>query len=72
MIEVFERAAGDLWRHSSFRQNHRHYPLERIAALAATAGLRIIANYGQRPGAVLEPHADGKTSTQALFIAARA
>ncbi len=68
-IEIFERTAGDCWSHRSFRQRHRHYPVDQIAALLEPAGLRVLARRGQRSGGVLEPELDEATHTKALFVA---
>ena len=49
VIDVFARAAGDLWRHSRAVQRHRHFAVSTVKELAARAGLEVLAVHGQRP-----------------------
>src|SRR4051812_2330124 len=57
-MDVFSRCGGDLWRRASASWGHWHYPLAAIPALAAAAGLAVVAVRGQRVGGRLEPDAD--------------
>jgi SAM-dependent methyltransferase len=72
VLDVFERVEGELWRHSSVRQPHRHYPLTQISDLVRQAGLRLLATRGQRPGAVLDAVADEQVHTKVVVLAAPA
>jgi SAM-dependent methyltransferase len=71
VVEAFERVEGELWRHSSARQPHRHYPLAQIGELVDRAGLRLVATRGQRPGAVLDPVPDEQVHTKVVVLASR-
>ena len=69
VLDVFERVEGELWRHSSVRQPHRHYPLAQLLDLIGQAGLRVVATRGQRPGAVLDTVADEQVHTKIVVLA---
>ena len=69
VIDVFARAAGDLWRHSRAVQRHRHFAVSTVEELAARAGLEVLAVHGQRPGAFLDPHVDEAVHHKAVLVA---
>jgi SAM-dependent methyltransferase len=69
VIDVFTRAAGDLWRHSRAVQRHRHFALSTVKQATARAGLELLAVHGQRPGAFLDPHVDEAVHHKAVLIA---
>ena len=54
------------------RQRHRHHPLATIRALAEEAGMRIVAERGQRTGGVLEAPVDESRHPKVVLLAARA
>jgi SAM-dependent methyltransferase len=70
-MDVLSRAGDGLWRRSRASWGHWHYPLARIPALAAAAGLEVVAVRGQRPGGRLEPGPDEARHRKALFLLAR-
>jgi SAM-dependent methyltransferase len=70
-IDVLSRCGDDLWRRASASWGHWHYPLAAIPALAAAAGLVVVAVRGQRVGGRLEPDADEEHHRKAVFLARR-
>jgi len=72
VIDVFERRQDEQWTHDVARQPHRHYPVSDVHDFVREAGLRVLAVYGQRPGAVLDAHVDEHVHHKALFFAAAA
>jgi hypothetical protein len=70
-VEVFAPAGRGLWRRRSSVHRQRHWPPEQVRALAATAGLQILAIHGQHPGAVLEPEFDELVHSKAVYLAGR-
>jgi SAM-dependent methyltransferase len=70
-MDVLSRAGDGLWRRSRATWGHWHYPLPRIPALAAAAGLEVVAVRGQQPGGRLEPGPDEARHRKALFLLGR-
>ena len=70
VIDVFESRRGG-WTRSSSRHEQRHWPAAGMAALAASARLRVVSLIGQRTGARLEPDLDEELHPKAVFIACR-
>src|SRR3954471_4941687 len=70
-MDVFSRCGGDLWRRASASWGHWHYPLASIPALAAAAGLEVVAARGQRLGGRLEADADEERHRKAVFLVRR-
>jgi SAM-dependent methyltransferase len=68
IVHVFSPTAGG-WQRRRSEHRQRHWPAERILDAAERAGLRILATYGQRRGAVLELGFDELVHTKALFLA---
>jgi SAM-dependent methyltransferase len=71
-LDVLSRRPDGLWRRTSASWGHWHYPLASIPALAAAAGLDVVAARGQRTGGRLEPDADEERHRKAVFLARRA
>jgi len=69
-VDVFT-AVGDGWRRSSGLHRQRHWPAERLRALAERAGLSVLAVLGQHAGARLDPVGDESVHRKLLFIARR-
>ena len=70
-MDVLSRCGDDLWRRTSASWGHWHYPLAAIPALAAAAGLAVVAVRGQRVGGRLEADADEEHHRKAVFLARR-
>jgi SAM-dependent methyltransferase len=70
VIDVFERD-GDVWRRERCRQPHRHHPLDVVRATVEAVGLEVVGIHGQRPGAVLDPHAEEDVHPKAIVVARR-
>jgi SAM-dependent methyltransferase len=70
-VEVFAREDGDVWRRSTGRWRHRHYPVEQVAGLVEAAGLRVRAIRGQRRGGVLEPYRSERDHRKVVIAASR-
>jgi SAM-dependent methyltransferase len=70
-LDVLSRRPDGLWRRTSASWGHWHYPLASIPALAAAAGLEVVAVRGQRIGGRLEPEADEEQHRKAVFLARR-
>lgn len=70
-IHIFARDAGGAWRRTESSHRQRHWPADRIAAAARTAGLEIMVRLGQRPGVQLDPECDEAHHTKALYVACR-
>ena len=68
---MFTPAAGGLWRRRSSVHRQRHWPHDRVRAIAGRAGLRLLAVHGQLPGAVLEPALDELVHNKAVYLACR-
>jgi SAM-dependent methyltransferase len=69
VIDVFTHARDDLWRRSRAVQRHRHFAIPTVAETATRAGLELLAVYGQRPGAILDPHVDEAIHHKAVIVA---
>ncbi|HET8758762.1 MAG TPA: class I SAM-dependent methyltransferase [Solirubrobacteraceae bacterium] len=69
-VEVFAPAAGGLWERRSSVHRQRHWPQPVVRAVAARAGLEVLAVHGQHEGAVLEPVFDELVHTKAVYLAA--
>ena len=54
------------------RQRHRHYPVDRIAGLLASAGLRVVTARGQRRGGELAEALDEDRDRKAFLLATHA
>lgn len=67
-MDVMSRRRDGLWRRASASWGHWHYPLATIPAIAAAAGLEVLAVRGQRAGGRLEPNADEARHHKALFL----
>ncbi len=67
-MDVMSRRRDGLWRRASASWDHWHYPLATIPAIAAAAGLEMLAVRGQRAGGRLEPNADEARYHKALFL----
>lgn len=70
-MDVLSLCGDGLWRRARASWGHWHYPLPRIPALAAAAGLSVLAVRGQQPGGRLEPDPDETRHRKALFLLAR-
>jgi SAM-dependent methyltransferase len=70
-MDVLSLAGDGLWRRARASWGHWHYPLARIPALAAAAGLEVLAVRGQQPGGRLEPEPDESRHRKALFLLRR-
>jgi SAM-dependent methyltransferase len=71
VVDIFTARADGLWSRDRMRQAHRHYPVEELRSLAATAGLRLVAVRGQAHGGVLRTELDEAEDRKALFMFAR-
>jgi SAM-dependent methyltransferase len=69
-VHAFSRA-GSRWERATSLHRQRHWPLERLVDLAAEAGLRVAATYGQLPGAMLEEFVDEARHTKIVVVARR-
>lgn len=67
-MDVMSRRSDGLWRRASASWGHWHYPLDSIPAMAAAAGLDVVAVRGQQPGGRLEPDPDEQRHRKALFL----
>jgi SAM-dependent methyltransferase len=70
-VDVFAPAGAGLWQRRSSVHRQRHWPEPVVRAVAARAGLRIIAVHGQHEGAVLEPELDELVHSKAVYLAAQ-
>jgi SAM-dependent methyltransferase len=70
-MDVLSRCGDDLWRRTRASWGHWHYPLVAVPALAADAGLEVVAVRGQRVGGRLEPDADEERHRKAVFLVRR-
>jgi SAM-dependent methyltransferase len=70
-VDVFAPARDGLWERRSSVHRQRHWPEPTLRAVAARAGLEVLAVHGQHQGAVLEPHFDELVHTKAVYLAAQ-
>jgi SAM-dependent methyltransferase len=70
-VDVFAPAGGGLWERRSSVHRQRHWPESAVRAIAARAGVRILAVHGQHQGAVLEPELDELVHSKAVYLACR-
>jgi SAM-dependent methyltransferase len=70
-VDVFAPARDGLWERRSSVHRQRHWPEPTLRAVAARAGLEILAVHGQHQGAVLEPRFDELVHSKAVYLAAR-
>jgi SAM-dependent methyltransferase len=68
VVDVFEERGDGLWRRHTMHQEHRHFPLDEVRAIARSAGLRTLAVCGQRPGGRLAGAVDEARDRKALFL----
>jgi SAM-dependent methyltransferase len=59
------------WKRSQSHQQQRHWSRQEISEAAAEAGLQVLAVFGQRRGAVIEPELDESQHDKALYLIAR-
>jgi SAM-dependent methyltransferase len=59
---------GSSWARSTSRHEQRHWPYTRLLDASVSAGLRIVAVRGQRPGAVVNPRFDEFEHHKALYF----
>jgi SAM-dependent methyltransferase len=71
-MDVMSRRDDGLWRRASASWGHWHYPVDAVPAIAAGAGLEVLAVRGQHAGARLEPGADEQRHRKAVFLVRRA
>jgi SAM-dependent methyltransferase len=72
VVDVFSPRDDGAWERRQMRQHHRHYPVESIVDLLATAGLRVVTARGQRRGGVLGATLDEERDRKAFFLATHA
>jgi SAM-dependent methyltransferase len=70
-VDVFAEGAHGVWVRRSAAWQHRHYTVERMRALVADAGLRVLAVHGQRRGAFIDRHLDEGVHRKAVVVAGR-
>jgi SAM-dependent methyltransferase len=70
LVDVFEDREG-AWRRHRGRHRQRHWPVARLGAVLAAAGLAPVAMRGQRPGVQLESHVDEYRHVKVLVLARR-
>ena len=67
-VDVFSERADGLYERARMRQRHRRHTVAELRALAAQAGLAVVAVHGQQAGGVLSPDLDEARDRKALFV----
>jgi hypothetical protein len=67
-VDVFTERSDGLYERARLRQRHRRHAVDTLRALAARAGLAVVAVHGQQAGGVLCPDLDEARHRKALFV----
>ena len=71
LVDVFTERPDGLYERARLRQRHRRHAVGELRALAAQAGLAVLAVHGQQAGGVLCPDLDEARHRKALFVLTR-
>ena len=70
-VDVFTERPDGLYERARLHQRHRRHRVDVLRALAARAGLTVLAVHGQQAGGVLCPDLDEARHRKALFVLTR-
>ena len=70
-VDVFTARPDGLYERARLHQRHRRHRVDVLRALAARAGLTVLAVHGQQAGGVLCPDLDEARHRKALFVLTR-